>query len=220
MSAKAHTQDHSFYRIQYRNLTIPPIDGDDYEMLCRFRDDEGSENFYMHYPWFFNSKIIDRLLNGMPREEVHRLALEPLTDLSQDQYIRTVRDEDWNWRGVKEFVSYLIDLQITRAQYSQSFYGLFQTLREQQREWLDFQKKSNAQVDGSNLKLQLHVEKLNHAVVRAATEIFRHYCIAQEEYWKTGQRGFPIGKVSNRLKYLHQIVTKAQVRNHCLGQRN
>lgn len=210
VSAKAHTQDHSFYCIQYRNLTIPPIDGDDYEMLCRFRDDEGSENFYMHYPWFFNSRIIDRLLNGMPREEVHRSALEPLIDFSQDQYIRTVRDEDWNWRGVKEFVSYMIDLQITRAQYSQSFYGLFQTLQEQQRECLDPEKESNAQVDASSLKLQLHVEKLNPAAFRAATEIFRRYCIAQEEYWKIGRRDFPIGKVSNRLKYLHQIVTKAQ----------
>lgn len=189
-------------------------------MLCRFRDVEDRENFYMHYPWFFSSEIIDRLLKGMPREEIHRSALEPLTNISQDQYIRTVMDESWNWRDVKERVSYVIDLQITRAKYSQSFYGLFQNLREQRLKWLDFQKESNAQVDGSKLNLQLHFEKLNPAEFRAATQIFRLHCTAQEEDWKTGRKGFMVGKVSNRLKYLHQNVTKVQVRCHYSQQKS
>ena len=189
-------------------------------MLCRFRDVDDRENFYLHYPWFFSSEIIDRLLKGTPREEIHRSALEPLANTSQDQYIRTVMDGSWNWRDVKERVSYVIDLQITRAEYSQSFYGLFQTLQEQRRTWLEFQKKSNTQVDGSKMNLPLHFEKLSPAELWAATEIFRRHCTAQEEDWKTGRRGFMVGKVSDRLKYLHQIVTKVQVRCHYSQQKS
>jgi hypothetical protein len=218
VSATTHARDHSFYRIQYRNLTIPPVDGEDYDMLCRFRDTDDSENFYMHYPWFFSSEIVDRLLTGMSREEIHRSALQPLDNISQDQYIRTIMDEDWNWRAVKEHVSCVIDLQVTRARYSQPFHSLFQNLRGQQWKWADCQKESTVQVAGPDLNTQLHSEKLNLTELRAATEIFRRYRTAQQEDWKTGWRGVIVGKFSNRLKYLHQIVTQAHVRNPRSGR--
>jgi hypothetical protein len=133
-----HDSDHTFYWIQYRRLSLPPANGEDLELLQRFKDGTTSESFYLHYPWFVESPIFERLITGTENENEHRTLLMLRQGSSEDTQLSIALDmitrlsapEDWNWRQVQDFIEPLLQLQLVRSQYSGIFYSLYSVVKE------------------------------------------------------------------------------------------
>jgi Zinc finger, ZZ type len=133
-----HDPDHSFYWIQYCRLSLPPANGEDLELLQRFKQGSTSVSFYLHYPWFFGPAIYERLISRTKDENESRSVLiqlqETLEDVqfhvALDAFTRLEARDDWNWHEVQDHVKPVTELQIVRSRCSGMFYSLYSILRD------------------------------------------------------------------------------------------
>jgi hypothetical protein len=134
-----HDLEHSFYQIHYRRLSLPPANGEDFELLHSFERGTTSRSFYLHFPWFFGPPVFEQLISGAPNEGECRDLLTQLEgsldgiqlQVALDGVIRLLAPEDWNWRQVQDHIRPVLDLQLVRAEYSGLFHSLYLALKTQ-----------------------------------------------------------------------------------------
>jgi hypothetical protein len=212
-----HEQEHEFYWIQYHPLALPPIKGEDLELLRRFATGQSSDIFYLHYPWLFSvtifEQLIDRTNDQNSQHSIMRQIQENLPEdefeVVLDNYVRCMAREDWNWHRVQKSVQLVLNIQLVRAEYSSSFYVLYKTLSEGNDCGSRLPEMTADEV--MELKQQLYHLCLSPEQLAGCKMALRNYSSVYEDLLKNGQAGLYNDRVSNRAKYLDLLSMQFDV---------
>ncbi|KAI9865425.1 MAG: hypothetical protein M1813_002315 [Trichoglossum hirsutum] len=216
--SERHDKNHEFYWVQYRRYSLPPLKGEDFELLRRFRTLQSSDSFYLHYPWLFSPDIFDQLIDGTEAQDHQRLIVCQMRENYQDDefqlvldmYIRQMGFEGWNWRQVQERTQPLVDIQLVCAEYSPHFYDLYKALSEQSDSSRGLSEMTANQVVA--LKKQLRDSDLGQDELTLCKRAFQNYASVHEELLGSGQVGTYDDRVSNRARYLETLSMRFDVR--------
>jgi hypothetical protein len=211
---RLHDAAHSFYRIQYRRLDVPPIWGEDLELMRRFHEDDSAESFYLHYPWIFNPSTFEKLVVGTVDEETHRkhlkAAVEGLdpddAELFLDQYIRMCACAHWNYQSLRNEVKDLVDIQLLRAEASQYFASTWKGLAN---DLVDPGSTSSTQRTEIQKRLLQH--QMGPAEFCNIADAFRTHCAQREEEWEAKVSGCTTENQSARSRYFRLIALESKV---------
>jgi hypothetical protein len=206
----SHDSAHEFYWIQYRRLSLPPVKGNDYELMRRFQDGRTSESFYLHYPWLFSSEIFALLVEGTEDEAEHQTNVDQIlsemdpetAQVTLDQYIRLLSPDEWKWESVQARVEVVTELQLLRAQFSQQLYQLYTVLGDENPHSLTTDE-NNTVAERIQAKKQFYDGVLADDQASRAAGLFSDYCSQRENKWSEGKSGVAVGTLSSRVKYLH-----------------
>ncbi len=185
-------------------------------MFRRFHSGQSSESFYLHFPWLFSVDIFNELIEGTKEQEHHQSVMlqireqceEDVADVALDEYIRLLRPDEWNWQQVQERVKTMIEVQLTRAEFSGSFYDMYLTLSHG--DGFAAVRAEESESTGSGLlklKKNLHDLDLSQHELGRCIKIFEGYCSAREQQWRDGKAGIYIGNLSGRVKHLETLVS-------------
>lgn len=209
-----HDGMHEFYLLQYFRLDVPPAKGEDLVVIRKFLEGGSSENFYLHYPWLFNSRIFDKLIFGTANEDYYRTLIGSiLQDMDQDEselrldsFIRTCTSEDWNHSAVFNEVEEIARLQQCRAEGSQYFYSTWQRLSASIQSQTP--NLSRSYIEQRKALLRLALEERDSANIIA---ILRAYCEQRDEEWSQQASGIMTSNMSPRARYFYSLVFGTEV---------
>lgn len=214
---KLHDVTHTFYRIQYYLLDVPPLLGEDLSMIQKFLENDSSQSFYLHFPWIFNLTIFNKLVIGTADEQSHRsqaIAISESFDdeddaqIGLDNYIRTCASEAWSYRNVLEEVRELARMQLIRADGSQCFATIWRRLSTGLTESFP-----NALPDYIEQQKSVLNQKMEQYHAESITALFSAYCQQREEEWSSEVSGMISVKMSERGKYFLKIALEPGVRD-------
>lgn len=212
-----HEVAHTFYRIQYYRLDVPPLLGEDLPMIRKFLENDSSQSFYLHFPWIFNLTIFNKLVIGTADEQSHKSAAIAINEsfddeddaqIGLDNYIRTCASETWNHRIVWEEVRELAEMQLIRAEGSQCFATIWKRLSKGLTESFP-----NALPDYIEQQKSVLNQKMEQHHSESIAALFSAYCQQREEEWSSEVSGTNSVKISERGKYFMKIALEPGVRD-------
>jgi Zinc finger, ZZ type len=212
-----HDPNHSFYPIDYRRLSLPPANGEDFALLQRFEQGTTSQPPYLHYPWLFSPDIFERLISGTPDEDKSHNILTQLEgslndvqlQVALDRIIRLLSPEDWNWREVQDHVKPVLELQLVRAEYSGLFYRIYLALKGQTDLVQSAQNANSADILA--LRKQLFDTDLDTASAKAFKDAMNTFLASRSNNGGDAM-SMQADKVSESARYLEMLSKGFDVR--------